>query len=223
MARFKGGPARVAGPLPFVGAAAAAVAVLALMALAPSRAAATDWIPPRPITALLPGATYAPSSSHTLTLRVRANGPGAWLAWNLTAAGPFALGVAPASGSLTVPANGDATVDFTVTLPDTALGTASMTVELTEYIGGGRVARAQAAIEAATGGRPEILPAPGVWVAGAGTAGSVSFQLHSTTGGSEQVVLTTGRYSPDPNNDGGLFAGTAAASPVTLPGGERSP
>lgn len=210
-----GGPARVAGPFLVLRAM-----LLALVAAASaSSAAATDWIPPRPVTALLPSAVFAPNSTHTVTLTIRANGPGAWLAWSVATAGPFAFGVTPATGSLNVAANGIATVDFSVSLPDTAIGTGSVTVDLSDVIGGARVARAQAAIQAATGGRPEILPAPGTWSAPAGTSGSVSFQVHSMIGGSEQLVLTTGRYDPDPNNAGGLFGGGAAPSPVTLGGG----
>ncbi|MGE5177327.1 MAG: hypothetical protein ACM3JJ_13265 [Hyphomicrobiales bacterium] len=186
---------------------------------APPPARAIDWIPPRPVTALLPSAVFAPSSSHTLTLAIRANGAGRWLSWAATPAGPFTLGVTPSGGSVTVAADGIATVDLTVSLPDTATGVASIVVTLSDFIGGGRVARAEAAIQAATGGCPEILPVPSVWSAPAGTSGSVPFQIHGTASGSESVVLTTGRYDPDPNNAGGLFSGSAASSPVTLPSG----
>jgi len=40
---------------------------------APARAA-TGWIPPPSVTALLPSATFAPGSVHSIELTLRANG-----------------------------------------------------------------------------------------------------------------------------------------------------
>jgi len=214
-----GGPAAHAGPFYFrflIRLAASAVVALPVLAGIESPALADDWIPPRAVTSMLPSATYAPSSTHALELVVRANGAPAGLNWTASSAGQFPLGIVPASGSLVIPADGIGTVSISVSLPDTALGIAVITVVLTHQAGGGRAARADAAVYAATGGRPEVRPVPGTWQAQAGTAGSVSFEIHSLSGQSETVVLTTGRHNPDPNNDGALFTGSAAPAEVLI-------
>ena len=208
-----GGPARFAGPLLLLAIA------LACGAGRPTPAHALDWIPPRPFTAVLPSATLAPSSSHALSLTVRANGPGASLVWGATCVGSFACGITPASGILSVPSNGSATLPITVTLPDTALGAVSLTVTLLFEQGGGIAAKAGASVQAASAGRPEIKPVPSTMSAPAGTAGSVAFQLHSTIGTSELVLLTAGRFNPDANNVGAHFAWGSPPSSVTLPAG----
>lgn len=184
---------------------------------APSRA--FDWIPPRPFTAVLPSATLKPSTSHALDLTVRANGPGASLVWGATCVGSFACGLSPSSGVLAVPSNGIATVPITVTLPDTALGAVSLTVTLLFEQGGGIAAKVGASIQSASGGRPEIKPLPSTMSAPAGTAGSVAFQVHSTIGSSEQLLITAGRFNPDPNNVGAHFAWGSPPANVTVPGG----
>lgn len=207
-----GGPARFAGPLTLL------LSILAWGASS-SPALALDWISPRPFTAVLPSVTLAPSSSHPLEVTIRAGGPGASLAWSATCQGSFTCGLAPASGVVAVPSNGAALVPITVTVPDTALGAASLTVTFSYEQGGGIVAKAGASVQAATGGRPELKPIPSTMSGPAGSAGSVSFQLHSMIGGSEQVVITAGRFNPDPNNVGMHFAWGSPPSMVTLPGG----
>jgi hypothetical protein len=207
------GPAH-AGPRIFL-----ALATCLLLAGPARTAGALDWIPPPGVTALLPGGTFAPSSSHALELCVRSNGPGVSLNWSATASGQFPLTLAPSSGTLVVPANGVATASVMATLPDTALGVASLSVVVTMASSGSRVARAEAAVFAATGGRPEVRPVPGTWQASAGTVGSVSFEIHSLSGSSETVVVTTGRYDPDPNNQGALFSGTGVPPSVLLSAG----
>lgn len=198
----------------------ALASILCVGALEPSCAlAAGGWIPPRSVTALLPSATFAPGSTHAIELTVRANGVPGNLDWTATAAGGFALAVSPLSGSVAVPPDSTRRVPLTVTVPGGAQGVASLTVEITDQIGGGHLTKAVAAIYSASGGQPEVWPAPSAWAAPAGTAGAVSFQIHSLLGTSELVVLTSGRSNPDPNNAGALFTGTAPAAEVNLPGG----
>lgn len=192
------------------------LALLLLLAVSPP--ARADWIPPRAATLALPAAAFAPSTTHPLEFTVRANRTPAYLAWSAAAVGPFALQVTPSAGTLVVPAESVRVVTLSLSLPDTALGTAALIVTLTYEIGGGFVAKATGAIQAATGGRPEVWPAPGIWSAAAGTTGSVGFQVHSVQSGGESVVVTTGRDNPDPNNGGGLFPGSAAPAGATLPG-----
>jgi len=183
--------------------------------------AALDWIPPRPITAVLPSATLAPSSTHTIELYVLASGSGASLIWAATTSGQFPITVTPSTGSLSLGAGGSAVVPISVTLPDTANGVTSLNIAVS-YPSGvfkGRAALAMATIFAATTGRPEVIPVPGTWAAAGGTSGNVGFQIHSLIGSSESIVFTTGRFNSDSNNDGGVFAGSAVPSPVTLPAG----
>jgi hypothetical protein len=209
-----GGPAATAGPRFFP--------ILALWAasLAMSGAAlGQDWIPPRPVTAIMPGATLAPGSTDTLDLVVFASGGSATLFWGATSAGQFPCTVSPASGGVVVPAGTFATIPLSVTLPPEALGISTLSIELTNASDGGFAAKVDAAIFAATGGRPEIRPVPGTRLAPAGTAGPVNFEIHSLSGAAEQIVLTTSRLNPDPNNQGLLFSGTPPASPVNLPAG----
>jgi hypothetical protein len=183
--------------------------------------AALDWIPPRPIVAVLPSATLAPSSTHSIELYVLASGPAASIIWAATTSGQFPITVTPSNGSLSLGAGGSAVVPISVTLPDTANGVTSLNIAVSYPSGpfAGRAAGAMATIFAATGGRPEVIPVPGTWAAAGGTSGNVGFQIHSLIGSSESVVLTTGRFNSDPNNDGSVFAGSSVASPVTLPAG----
>jgi hypothetical protein len=192
--------------------------LLAALALAPVSARALDWIPPGHVTAVLPGATLAPNSTHQLQMVVLTRGAPANLSWTASAQGQFPLIISPPAGSLSVPANSMGTVAFNVTVPDTALGICALAVVLEHDLGGGQVAKVSAAITAATGGRPEIKPVPGTFTAPAGTSGSVSFQIHSLIGSGETITLTTGRSNPDPNNQGALFSGTPAPTTTSLPG-----
>jgi len=183
--------------------------------------AALDWIPPRPISAVLPSATLAPSSTHTIELYVLASGSGASLIWAATTSGQFPITVTPSTGSLSLGAGGSAVVPISITLPDTANGVTSLNIAVSYPSGvfAGRAAAAMATIFAATAGRPEVIPVPGTWAAAGGTSGNVGFQIHSLIGTSESIVLTTGRFNSDPNNDGGMFTGSSVPSPVTLPAG----
>ncbi|HLQ67504.1 MAG TPA: FlgD immunoglobulin-like domain containing protein [Candidatus Limnocylindrales bacterium] len=210
--RHTGGPASTAGPLLLLSALAFGGVFAVPFALA------ANWIPPPRVTALLPGATLAPGTAHTLALTIRANGAGANLAWSASSGGTFVAGIAPASGLVSVPANSVATVNLTVTVPSLAVGTSSLSVELVDDPGGGRVVKVGATILAATDGRPEVIPVPSTWTAPAGTSGSVAFQVHSL-GGTEDVVVTGGRFNPDPNNFGGQFTGGGPPAGVTLPAG----
>ncbi len=193
--------------------------LLLALALAPVPSAAYDWIPPRPVAAVLPGACLAPSSVHTLPITIFASGAPANLTWSAAASGQFTLGVSPGAGSIFVPAGTVGTVNLTVSVPDTALGISVLNVVLLHAIGGSQAAKVSATIQAATGGRPEVKPVPAVFAAAAGVAGSVSFQVHSLTGTSEQIALTGGRFNPDPNNQGALFPGSPPPALATLPGG----
>ncbi|HKO21228.1 MAG TPA: FlgD immunoglobulin-like domain containing protein [Candidatus Eisenbacteria bacterium] len=187
-------------------------------AAATGHALAFDWIPPRPVTALLPGATLARSSPQIIPLTIFASGTPANLTWSATSSGEFTAAVSPSSGSITVAAGTAGTVNLTVTVPDTALGISVLNVVLVHTIGGAQAGKTSTIITAATDGRPEVKPVA-VFAAAAGVAGNVSFQIHSLSGSSEQISLTTGRVNPDPNNDGSLFPGSPPSSPVTLPGG----
>jgi flagellar hook capping protein FlgD len=212
--RFVGGPAvHAVGPRFFL----LACVILALGPAA-TPAAAFDWIPPRPVTAYLPSATLAPTSTHVLQLVVLSRGASADLSWTASFSGQFAAIVTPTSGTMTVPANGVQTVDFTVTLPDTAIGSAFLTVDLSYLVGGGRAAKAVGGVYAATDGRPEVKPVPGTFRAIAGTSGSMTYQAHSLIGTAETVHLTVGRSNPDLNNANLLFAVGATDSTAFLPG-----
>lgn len=189
-----------------------------LLLLAAPVAARAGYLPPRAVTLTVPGAAFAPSTTHDLPFAVRANGVPANLSWSVTVSGPFAVAVVPSSGTLSVPAESVRTVSISVTVPDTALGTAALTVTLHYEFGGGFAAGAAGAIQAATGGRPEVRPLPGTWNAPAGASGSVGFEVHSVQGSSETVLFTVGRDDPDPNNEGGLFPGGPPPASASLPG-----
>ncbi|HYQ88130.1 MAG TPA: hypothetical protein VEU09_00715, partial [Candidatus Binatia bacterium] len=197
---------------------------LALLLLAgtawgiPARAA-TGWIPPPSVTALLPSATFGPGSTHSIELTVRANGVPASLNWVASVGGAFTLGVTPSGGSISVPADSVRRVTISITVPPAAIGAASLSLEITNQIGGGHVMKASTAFFSASGGRPEVWPSPSTWSAPANTVGSVSFQVHSLLGTAESLVVTDGRLDPDPNNDGALFHGSAFPTDVNLPGG----
>jgi hypothetical protein len=199
--------------------AARTPAVLLLIALASTPAWAFDWIPPRPVTAVVPGACLAPNSVHTIPVTIVATGVPANLTWAATSSGQFGVAVSPAGGSILVPAGSVGTVNLTVTVPDTANGISLLSVTFTHTVGGGQAGKVSGVIQAATGGRPEVKPVPSVFAAAAGVAGSVSFQVHSLIGSSEQIALTAGRFNPDPNNGGALFPGSPPPALVTLPGG----
>jgi hypothetical protein len=216
--KLQGGAACYAAPRFILGHVLLA-GLLTGLALAPVSARALDWIPPGPVTAVLPGATLAPNSTHQLQMVVLTRGASANLSWTASAQGQFPLIISPPAGSLSVPANSMATVTFNVTVPDTAIGISALAVVLEHDIGGGQVAKVSAAVTAATGGRPEIKPVPGTFTAPAGTSGSVSFQIHSLIGSGETITLTTGRSNPDTNNQGALFSGTPAPTTTSLPGG----
>ncbi|HKW51144.1 MAG TPA: FlgD immunoglobulin-like domain containing protein, partial [Candidatus Eisenbacteria bacterium] len=214
--RFVGGPAVHAGPRFF---RTVGVALAIVFALKSTPAAAFDWIPPRPVTAYLPSATLAPASTNVLQLVVIASGAPANVFWTASFSGPFPVNVTPSAGFLSIPAGGIQTVDFTVTLPDTADGSGFLTVELTHQFGGGRAAKTVGGVYAATLGRPEVKPVPGSWRAPAGTPGSMSYQVHSMIGSAEMVDLAVGRLNPDANNFGAIFAGSFTDTLRNLPAG----
>lgn len=195
------------------------VLTLLLLGSAATTALAFDWIPPRPVTAFLPGATLARNSPQIIPLTIFASGTPANLTWSASSSGEFRCGVSPSSGSITVAAGTAGTVNLTITVPDTALGISVLNVVLVHTIGGAQAGKTSSVITAATDGRPEVKPVPAVFAAAAGVAGNVSFQVHSLSGSSEQVSITTGRVNPDPNNDGSLFPGSPPPSLVTLPAG----
>jgi hypothetical protein len=181
--------------------------------------AGTGWIPPRSVTALLPSASFAPGSTHSIEMTLRGNGAPANLNWAATAGGSFALGVSPLNGSIAVPPDSVRRVTLSVTVPALALGAASLSVELTDQIGGGHVAKVVSAIFSASGGMPEVWPSPSSWSAPSNTSGVVSFRIHSTVAGAESLVVTNGRTNPDPNNADALFPGSPPPVDVNLPGG----
>jgi len=181
--------------------------------------AATGWIPPPSVTAVVSSATFAPGSTHPIEMTVRANGVPASLNWVAAAGGGFTLGVSPSSGSITVPADSIRRVTLSVTVPALAIGAASLSIDITNQIGGGHVMKTSSAIISASGGRPEVWPTPSTWFAPASTSGTVSFQVRSLLGTAESLVVTDGRLNPDPNNSDALFHGSAFPVDVSLPGG----
>ena len=193
---------------------------LALLALltAGSAGAATGWIPPGSVTVLLPSASFAPNTTHPIQMSVRANGAPANVSWTAAVGGSFALGVVPSNGSLLVPQDSVRTVSLSITVPPAAVGAASLQITLTDQVGGTSVAKVTSAIFSASGGMPEVWPNPSTWVASANSSGAISFQVHSTSSGSELIDVTDGRFNPDPNNEGALFPGTAFPPEVSLPG-----
>src|SRR5262245_19729372 len=106
---------------------ALAFALLVVLA-AGSAWAATGWIPPRSVTVLLPSASFAPSTTHSIQMTVRANGVPANLSWGATVGGAFALGVVPSNGSLVVPQDSVRTVSLSITVPPAAVGAASLQI-----------------------------------------------------------------------------------------------
>lgn len=210
---FVWGPAADAGPR-FIRMAFVAAALLT----APVPAVAADWIPPRSVTAVLPGATLAPSSTNGLQMTVRANGAAADLFWTASFSGEYPAIVTPASGALMIGANGIATVPFTVTLSDTAHGIGFLSVDLRYQVGGGRAVKVTGSILAAILGLPEVKPLSGAWVAPAGTSGTVGFQIHSRISSSDLLDLAVSSVDPDPNNFGALFNVSAFDTSVTVPG-----
>ncbi len=202
---------------------ASAIRLAALLTLLPALpglfpgAAAAAYLPPRAVTAALPGAALAPGTARVLELAVRANRVPANLAWSASVGGSFGLTVIPSSGTLTIPADSTARIALTVALPDSALGSALLAVELDQGAGG-RLETVAAVILAATGGCPEVWPLPSTWTADPGTAGAVSFQVHSLTSTAETVYFIAGRSDPDPNNAGALFPAGATPASALLPG-----
>ena len=178
--------------------------------------ASAAFLPPRVVTAALPGATLAPGTGRSLELDVRANGAPANLVWSASVAGSFGLALDPSGGSLTIPADSTARVAITVTLPDSALGSTLLSVELDQGAGG-LIAKVTAVVSAATGGCPEVWPLPSAWSADPGTVGAVAFQVHSLTTAAETVFLTAGRSNPDANNAGALFPAGATPANAALP------
>ena len=194
------------------------VPLFLLGALVPPGAwAATGWIPPRTVTVLLPGATVAPGSVHTLEMTIRANGVPANVDWAVTTGGPYPLGVSPASGSTYVPADSIGRVTFTVTAPPESVWVATISVELKESLSGRHVARISAPILSAYGGRPEVWPAPSSWAAPANTSGALTFQVHGMAAVAETLDVTADRSNPDPNNAGALFPGSPPPATPFLP------
>lgn len=203
---------------------------LAACALAPFRAGAgTGWIPPRTVTAVLPNATFAPASVHTMELTLRANGAPASLNWVVTLGGAPPFSVSPSSGFIDVPPDSIRRVTLTVTAPPES--SATFSVELTDAPTGWRVGKVTSLVLAATGGRPEVWPAPS-WAAPANTLGSIAFQVHSLIASPETLDVTVNRANPDFNNAGAIFPGAVLpgewfipangtitiAVPTTIPG-----
>jgi len=190
-----------------------------MLASVASVAAAADWVPPRPVSAWLPGATIAPGNTAILELVLRADGAPASLEWTAVAAGNFVATASPASGAVALPANGIVRIPLTVGVPPGALGLGGITVDANYANGGGHATTVNAAVIAATDGRPEIWPVSPTWSGTGGTSGSVGFQLRSQIGTSETVVLTSGASNPDPNNQGALFPAGPAPTSAFLPAG----
>ncbi len=211
------GPARVAGPRFFFG-----LILLLVTGSAGARAAhALEWVPPRPVSAWVPGATIAPGGSRPLELVIRADGAAASLEWSAQSSGGFLATVTPSSGALVVGAGGMARVVLTVGVPAASVGLGSVSLSVTYANGGSLAAKSTASIIAATGGRPEIWPAAPTLSGAAGTSGNVTFHVRAS--GGETVVITAGKSNPDPNNVGAVFPGGSAPDSIVLPGGTTTP
>ncbi|HET9952658.1 MAG TPA: hypothetical protein VFS09_12775, partial [Candidatus Eisenbacteria bacterium] len=115
--RRMGGPARRAGPLLFFG--------LALLLAPPARA--VEWIPPRPVSAWLPGATIAPGNAATLELVLRSNGPATSVEWSVAGTGNFACAVTPSSGALVLGASSLVRIPLSVAVPPASIGIGAIT------------------------------------------------------------------------------------------------
>ena len=221
-----GGPARTAGPRFFSGVFLRRWIVVAAMLAAlpasmlPLRAHASEWIPPRPITAWFPGATIAPGSSATLELVLRAEGASASVQWTAASSGGFLSTVTPSSGALVLQAGTIARIPLLVAVPPASLGLGSVSISVVYANGGTLGAKVTSSIIAATDGRPEIWPLTPTWSGAGGTSGVAAFSVRSRTGGSETVVVTAGKSNPDPNNIGVLFPpGGSVPSTLFVPGG----
>ncbi len=213
--RFSAGRARGKGASPL----AAALAVLLAAAALTRDGAAADWVPPRPVSAWLPGATIAPGNAATLELVLRAEGVATSLEWTATASGQFVPNVTPSSGAVVVPANGIVRIPLSVAVPPASQGLGTISLAVVHANGGGRVATANASITAAADGRPEIWPVSPTWSATGGTHDSVGFHIRSQIAFPEDVVLTGAVTNPDPNNQGALFEAGPMPSSVLLPAG----
>jgi len=206
--RRTGGSAQFAGPLLFFW----------VLSLAAPHARAVEWIPPRPVSAWLPGATIAPGNSATLELVLQRSGPATSVEWSVASAGNFFCTVTPSSGSIVLGANSLVRIPLNVAAPPGSLGVGSITATVTYANGGTLAAKGSGTIIAATNSRPEIWSVTPTWSGTAGTSGSVAFRIRSRTAGSETYDLTSGRSNPDPNNVGALFAGAAPPESVVVPG-----
>ncbi|MGH7680753.1 MAG: hypothetical protein ACRENN_02055, partial [Candidatus Eiseniibacteriota bacterium] len=122
-------------------------------------------------------------------------------------------------GFLSIEAGNTGTVNFTVTLSDTAHGTGFLSVDLRYQATGARAAKVASNIVAAILGMPEVKPVPNSLLASAGTATSMSYQVHSTIGVAEAVDLFASRTNPDPNNLNALFTIGVPPASVNLPAG----
>jgi hypothetical protein len=126
------------------------------------------------------------------------------------------------TGTLSLAADQQTTVSITVTVPAGAPSpsTGFITFKLAFNPGGGQAApNALCMIRAATGGRPEFYPSPFIQSAPAGGPATVTYNLHSIIGTSEQFNLTlTTPSNPDSFNALNKFPYTLPTTPVTLAG-----
>ena len=186
--------------------------------------AATDWISPRPVEVFTPSATLVPGQARSLSFFIRTNRLPANLSWSAAAAGQFIAAVTPSSGTLSLAADQTATIPLTVTIPSSVASnlTGSIFITVSGNPGPGQVApEARLFLRASVDGRPEIYPTSAALQTGAGTAGNVTFAVHSLTGSSEQFHINSPitRLNPDSNNSSMVMLGGAPPSPVTLPAG----
>lgn len=185
------------------------------------QAHAFEWVPPRPVSAWLPGATIAPGASRPLELVIRADGAAASLEWSALSSGGFLATVSPASGAVVVGAGGIARIPLTIGVPAASAGLGSVSITVRYANGGTLAAKASASILAATDGRPEIWPASPTLSGAAGTGGNLTFQVRAPGGGT--AYITAAKSNPDPNNLGALFPGGSVPDSMILSGGVTVP
>ena len=189
-------------------------------------AAGQDWFPPAAAQLIAPNVTYLPGQPRTFSFVIRANGVSGNFRWTAVPSGTsgsiFTPDLSATTGTVSLAADQQTAVSITVTVPALAPSpsTGFITFKLAFDPGGGMAApNALSMIRAATGGRPEFYPLPDVYSTAAGGPGSVTYNLHSTIGTSEQFNLTLSTPSnPDSFNALNRFPYTLPPTLVTLPG-----
>ena len=185
-----------------------------------------DWFPPAAAQMVAPNVTFQPGQPRTYSFVIRANGVPGNFRWTAVPSGTTATIFTPqlsaTTGTVALAGDQQTTVSITVTVPLSAPNpsTGFITFKLAYDPGGGQAAQnALCTVRAATGGRPEFYPSPFVLSSPAGAPATVTYNLRSLIGTSEQfnISLTT-PSNPDSFNALNRFPYTPPPTTVTLPG-----